>query len=183
LVPHLTERCRLRIRSLAVGGVKIRHVLEEQLPMAVANPGDVAFVSIGGNDALRAGVGPIMERQLEAVVSGLIEAGHLVVLSGAGDMGTPPRAVHPFQTLLTWRSIMTDRVHDRVAARYPEARKVPMWDTAPEFRSREGIWAPDLFHPNRDGHKIWADVIAPHLAGAIDEVLARRPAVGDAAPH
>ena len=177
LVPRLTESCRLVIRCHAVGGVKFRSVVEHQVPLALENPGDVAVVSVGGNDALRAGIGPVMERQLDQIVAPLVDVGYRVVLSGIGDLGTSPRAVHPFQHYLTWRSIATDRVHDRVARKYSRVRKVAMWDTTPEFRSRNDVWAPDLFHPNKSGHAIWAEASLADLQATIDQVILER-AVG-----
>ena len=175
LMPLLTADYRVRVESLAVGGVKVGAVVDDQLPRAMAERWDVAIVSAGANDAIRAGLGPVLEPQLGRIVDDLLRVSEQVILLGVGDLGSAPRALFPFDHLLRHRGKALDRVHQRVAGTRDRVVKVPMWErSAAEFNARDDIWAADCFHPNREGHAIWARAIYPTLRTAIDEVVAAR---------
>ena len=174
-MPLLTEEYQVRVVSLAAGGVKVREMAAQQLEPALAERWDVAMVSAGANDAIRAGFGPAVERELGAVVDALLQVSERVILLGVGDLGSCPRALFPFDHALRARGKAMDRVHFRVAADRERVYKVPMWErSAAEFNARDDIWAADLFHPNREGHAIWAKAIYPTLRATIDEVVAER---------
>ena len=136
--------------SLATGGVKVHEVVDDQLPRAMAGRWDVAVVSAGANDAIRAGLGPVIEAQLARIVDELLEVSARVILLGVGDLGSCPRALFPFDHLLRHRGKALDRVHFRIASDRERVYKVPMWErSAAEFNARDDIWAADHFHPNR----------------------------------
>ncbi len=174
LMPRLTDRYRVRVACLAAGGARVADVWRSQLPAAAERTWDVAFVSVGANDALRAPSLALVERQLGAVVDRLLEHSRVVLLAGSGDMGSSPRMLQPFDAIMRWRSWRMDWVHRRVAARRERVRKVGMWSDAGLWRAEADLWAADGFHPNRNGHALWAATIYPALDAAIAEALSGR---------
>ncbi|MEL7208586.1 MAG: hypothetical protein AAGK32_10210, partial [Actinomycetota bacterium] len=63
-----------------------------------------------------------------------------------------------------------DHAHRRVALARARVHKAPMWDTTPVFRTRTDIWSTDNYHPNGKGHAVWADVVEPAFARAVEDV-------------
>ncbi len=84
----------------------------------------------------------------------------------------------PFNWLLRWRSWRADRVHERVTDRFDRVRKVAMRSDDGSWRVGGDLWAEDGFHPNRNGHALWADTIYPVLDAAIAEAVALRDSAG-----
>jgi lysophospholipase L1-like esterase len=129
---------------------------------------DVAVVSVGANDALRRVRISGFEADLRAIVQRLRAGGATVVLSGVGDVGTAPVLPFPLRLVMRERSRMADRVHARVAAAHDGVLKVPVAEETNEtFRRRSDLFCADLFHPNRNGHAVWADAAFPVLRRAI----------------
>lgn len=176
LMPRFAERYHVRLVSLAAGGAQVADVIRDQLPQATRRQWDVVFVSVGANDVLRSPSLAVTRRWLSGLVEGLLTHARIVVLSGAGDMGTSPRMLPPFNWMMRHRSRQLDRVHASVAAGRERVRKVDMWAHVGAWRSRDDIWAGDGFHPNRAGHALWAEAIYPALAAAIDDAVAMREA-------
>ncbi|HSJ27356.1 MAG TPA: SGNH/GDSL hydrolase family protein [Acidimicrobiia bacterium] len=161
---------RVGVASFAVGGSKAADVLRDQVGPAVAHGGDVALVSVGGNDALR-GVGTrSFERTLDNAVAQLTASIPLVALSGVGDIGTVPRLPHAVATAARRRAKSLNAAHGRVARRHG-ALVADQWAWAAARFRDPGVYAPDLFHPNAEGHQVWAAVGFELLA----PVLTRSP--------
>jgi lysophospholipase L1-like esterase len=148
---------RVEIASFAVGGSKAVDLVREQVEPAVALGGDIALVSVGGNDALRGvGIGTF-EAALDAIVSRLRTAFPVVALSGVGDIGTVPRLPPVIAAAARSRGRTLNTVHHTVASRH-NALVADQWAwAAARFRDRT-VFAADLFHPNEEGHRVWADV-------------------------
>ncbi len=174
LLPQLTERYHVRLVSVAAGGARVADVLRDQLPAVEGQQWDVAFVSVGANDALRAPSMALVTAQLGPVVDRLLEHSRVVLLAGIGDMGSSPRMLQPFDAVMRFRSWRLDRGHRRVAARRDRVRKVDMWADTGLWRSGADLWAADRFHPNRNGHALWAATIYPALDAAIAQAVAAR---------
>jgi lysophospholipase L1-like esterase len=162
---------RIRLRSVAAGGSRVRDVLVAQLPEAQELRPDVAVVSVGANDAMHGTRLRRFEADLDALVDAFGEAGTEVVLAGVGNLGNIPRLVHPLKALASRRSHRFDRAHARVAARHDHVAKVPIAElTDAQFQTSD-VFCPDLFHPNRVGHTVWADAAEPYVAGALARAL------------
>jgi lysophospholipase L1-like esterase len=169
---RLAGDVRVRLLSVAVGGSRVRDLLDGQLPAAQELRPDVALVSVGANDAMHGTRLRRFEADLDALVDAFGEAGTEVVLAGVGDLGNIPRLVHPLKALATRRSRQFDRAHARVAARHEHAVKVPVAElTDEQFRARD-VFCPDLFHPNCNGHSAWAEAAYPFVAGALGRARA-----------
>lgn len=158
---------RVEVVSFAVGGSKATDLVRDQLAPAIEAGGDVALVSVGGNDALRGVRVPVFEAALDTVTARLTEAVPLVALSGVGDMGTVPRLPPLLAAAARRRGKAMNAAHHRVAARHG-ALVANQWEWAVERFRDPTIFSPDLFHPNAEGHRVWADVayelVAPALA-------------------
>jgi len=164
---RLAGDVRIRLRSVAAGGSRVRDVLLAQVPAAQELRPDVAVVSVGANDAMHGTRLRRFEADLHAVVDAFGEAGTEVVLAGLGDLGNIPRLAHPLKALASRRSRQFDRAHARVADRHDHVVKVPVAElTDTKFRAGD-VFSPDLFHPNCTGHTAWADAAEPYVADAL----------------
>ena len=175
---RLGDGYRFRIRSEAAGGARARDALMYQVRAAVAWGPDVAVVSVGANDALRRARIGRFAAELTAIVSALTQSGAAVALAGVGDVGAAPRVPFPLKMVVSERSRAADRIHARVAEQHGAA-KVSVGELANEiFRSHPDLFCADLFHPNRDGHAVWADAAYPVLVEVLEGVVAARGAPG-----
>lgn len=174
LMPRLNERYHVRLSSTAVGGARVRDVIAHQLPQLDGGRWDVAFVSVGANDALRGLPMPVLERRVGQIVDRVAGHARVVLVAGMGDLGSPPRMLVPFNWLLRWRSWQGDRAQRRVVAARPGVRKVVMRANDDRWRASAELWSDDGFHPNRSGHALWAETIFPALEAAIEAAVAGR---------
>jgi lysophospholipase L1-like esterase len=170
---RLTLEHRVRLLSLAVGGSRVRDVLAGQLPDALTLGPHLAVVSAGANDATHGTPMRKVEADLDAIVAAFGQVGTGVVLAGVGDLGNIPRLSFTLKALASRRSRAVDRVHARVAARHGHAVKVPIAQRCDEFFRGADAFSPDLFHPNRAGHAVWADAAYPVIAAALARVEMR----------
>lgn len=166
-IDPLTDRFRIHLRSEAVSGARARDVLMYQVRAALAWAPDVAVVSVGANDALRRARLAGFEVELRGIVRQLRAAAATVVLAGVGDIGSAPLLPFPLRMVVSQRSRVADRIHARVAAGDTDVMKVPVAETATTFHSRPDLFCSDRFHPNRAGHRVWADAAGPVLARAV----------------
>ncbi len=158
-----THGFRVEIISFAAGGSRASDLVQDQIGPAIESGGDIALVSVGGNDALR-GVGlRVFEESLQTITERLTSAFPVVALSGVGDIGTVPRLPPPLAAAARRRARAMNRIHGVVAESHG-ALVADQWAwAAARFRDRS-VFAPDLFHPNEEGHKIWAEVAFELLA-------------------
>ncbi len=167
MIPDLVADYRVRIDNFAFGGARVNDVLTTQLRQ-LPNDYDIAFVSAGSNDALRGMTQFQMREILGAICTQLLEHSRFVILAGAGDIGTAPRLPFPLSTIATARARATDEAHDLVAATNERILHIPMWDlTTPIYRARRDLFSQDRFHPNREGHRIWAEAALPTVRTAL----------------
>jgi lysophospholipase L1-like esterase len=163
-----THGYRVEVVSFAVGGSKASDLVQDQLRPAVELGGDIALISVGGNDALRGVRLAPFEDALDTLVSSLSGAVGTLALSGVGDMGTVPRLPHTIAAAARRRGRAMNAIHHRVAARHG-VLVADQWAWAVERFKDRTVFSPDLFHPNADGHRVWAEVayelLAPTLLG------------------
>ena len=168
---HLAERYRVDARSLAVGGSKIADVLANQLEHAIDLEPDIAYVSVGSNDALRWTSVASFERDYETLVDALHATVPAIGLSGIGDLGTIPRLPRLAQGIARIRSRAIDNAVGRVAAKYPRTIKSNAWDVMEGvFADNPVMFAGDQFHASTEGHLVFGSLARP----IIDELDAIR---------
>jgi lysophospholipase L1-like esterase len=169
-------RHRVELRSLGVGGSLAGDVVAGPLAAAVAMQPDVAVVSVGGNDVIRAVSLRSFAASLERIVSRLEGASGAVVLIGVGDLGAIPRLPPLLRPLLTQRSALFDRVCDRVAATHE--RTVKTQARRPRDAALRGdlsLFAADQFHASAAGHAMFAAATAPAFEEAYGLAMTGRP--------
>ncbi|MEE8331594.1 MAG: GDSL-type esterase/lipase family protein [Acidimicrobiia bacterium] len=166
---HLSGRYFVELTSIAVGGSKARDVIDGQLEAAVALRPDLAFVSVGANDAIRATPVSSYETDLTTIVGALHEVSGAVAVMGVGDLGTIPRLPRSLQPFLTFRARRIDDAASRVAEQFDRAAKTENWGRmSTAFASGDlDLWAGDQFHVSGQGHAIFAEEALP----TIEELL------------
>jgi len=164
----LTERHRVELISVAVGGAQARDVIEGQLAEAVRLQPDVALVSVGANDALR-GVPPERYRaELRRIIDRLEDTGASVVLYGMGDMASIPRLPPTLRRWATRRSDVFDRIARETAAASRRTVKVyTQGRVRTAFHEDRSLFAGDLFHAGDTGHAVFAEAALPAFEAAI----------------
>lgn len=167
------------LRSHARGGSRVRDVLEQQVPALVEEPVDLVVVSVGANDAIHATPLRSYARALDRLLDRLAGVAPVVSL-GVGDLSVIPRLPRTFRPVVARRSAAIDRTHTLVTADRDRVVRVPVSKLSDHlFRDRGAeLFAADLFHPNRHGHSLWADLFRPYLLRALDAHPLGGPAPG-----
>ncbi len=170
-VARIAERSprRVELRSLARGGSRVRDVLLEQVPRAVATPTDLFVLAVGANDVMHATPGPAFRRDLDEVLGRLTRVAPVVTF-GIGDLSMVPRLPWSLKPVVARRCAVVDRIHRRVASGRSGVVRVSVTDLADaHFKAAEvDIWAADRFHPNHLGHEIWARSFGPSIHRALE---------------
>lgn len=163
----------VQVVSHAKGGSRVRDVLERQLPGALDAAPDAFVVSIGANDAIHGTPTRAYARHLGQVLEQLSEVAPVVSL-GVGDLSVIPRLPRTLRPLVAHRSATIDRAHKLVAADMDRVVRIPVGRLSdPHFRSHGmALFAADLFHPNRHGHRLWAELFLPYVQRALTSAAA-----------
>ncbi len=164
---YFSDRYRVELISLAVGGSKIADVRGEQMHQAIVTGGDIAIVCVGGNDALRGTPINRFEAAFDETIRSLVAAFPAVAVCGVGDLGTIPRLPAMARGIARVRARSVDHAIGRVTDRYT-VPKTRAW--GPEFEAFEtdpNIWAGDLFHASAKGHALYADAAIPLVEEAL----------------
>ena len=168
---HLSDRFYVELLSVAVGGSKTRDVISDQLRPAIDFKPDIAFVSAGANDALRATPLSRFESEFEHIIGQLDHHVPGGAVSGIGDLGSIPRLPALARSIIRIRGRSFDRAVRRVVDRYPQVVKTNTWSPGwQEFLTNpEDVFAGDLFHASAYGHRIYTNAAMP----AVEELVAR----------
>ena len=139
------KAARLEFANLAVRGRRIRHVVDEQVPAAIAMRPDLVSVLIGGNDLSAVRVDPdALAAHLETGIAQLARTGATVLLATAYDPG-----FSRYLRMLRGRAaVFTANVHV-IAARHG-CLVLDLW-TIPGLAD-SGMWSEDRLHPSTRGH-------------------------------
>jgi lysophospholipase L1-like esterase len=159
------------LQSFAVGGSRMRHVLEEQLDRLLAFAPDVAVVVVGTNDAIHFTPLAYVRDACTRLVARVAAEVPAVLLGGVGDLSNIARVQWPLAAALRRRGRAVDAVIRTVAARHDNVHYVDVSRSDADFR-RGGttLFVADLFHPNRAGHAVWAGVCNDALERAIQVI-------------
>lgn len=172
------DRHHVELISLGVGGSKAQDVIEGQLEEAVALHADVAVVSVGSNDAIRAISPGRYQRRVDGILGRLEETAGAVVVIGMGDLGMIPRLPATLRPYLRRRSRHFDAAATRATLRHPRAVKVHTGGRITDaFDGRDpSVFAADLFHAADEGHRVFAEEAAPAFDRAYRIAMRRRVA-------
>lgn len=171
---HLAAHYRVTARSVAVGGAKARDVLESQLEDALAAQPDVAYVSVGSNDAMRGTPTARFEADFDRIVGRLHGKVPAIGLSGIGDLGTIPRFPEIARGIARIRARSIDAAIARVSKQYPRTVKSNAWDVMESLFTKESdMFGDDLFHASAEGHLAFSGVGKP-VADRLVEIWQRQ---------
>jgi lysophospholipase L1-like esterase len=147
----------LAYANLAVRGRRIRDVLDEQLPAALAMHPDLVTLCVGMNDVTRPGL------QFEQALADLDEIYRQLAASGATVVTTTFPDVT--KILMAGRVIQArlERINDtiRAAAQRHGFRLVDLYSA--ESMSSPDVWAVDQVHGSPKGHALFAAAAAEAL--------------------
>ena len=171
---RLSDRFYVELFSVAAGGSKTRDVIAKQLQPAIAAEADIAVVSVGANDALRATPLRRFEREFRQIVDQLDHHLPGVAVSGIGDLGSIPRLPVMARSIIRIRGRSFDRAVRRVVAEYPGVLKTNTWSPGwNEFLTNpDDVFAGDLFHASAYGHRIYANAAMPAVEELVERHLA-----------
>lgn len=143
--------------NLAVRGRTTRAIREEQLARAVAMKPDLATVSAGTNDLLRARFDEdAFAADVEAMHRALVEAGATVLTFTIPDLSP----IMPLARMLRNRSARLNDAVRRVCARSGAILcDLAAYPVASDAR----LWSDDRLHANSAGHARIADALAYYL--------------------
>jgi lysophospholipase L1-like esterase len=165
------------MRGYGVSGALTRDVLDEQLARALddAPAPDAVLIEVGSNDVTHATPLVELERDTERLVErGLAEA-DVVILGGAGRMGTT-NLLRPLRDLVMWRArAVRGSQHEviRAAQRDAGTSRVAFVNVGGEplatvYADTPGATSGDAFHPAAAGYAVWADAFADALTERLD---------------
>lgn len=152
-----THHPGLTYANLAVRGRRIRDLLDEQLPLALAMQPDLVTVCIGMNDVTRPGLhfeGALAE--LEDLYAQLALSGATVVTTTFPDIAR----VIPIGRVLATRVL---RINDEIrkACDWYDFRLVDLFNAS--SMTDPGTWSPDRVHGSPKGHALFAAAAAEAL--------------------
>ncbi len=175
---HLARSRRVEVVNLAVSGARFRDVLSEQLPRARGIKPDLVLLDVGANDVTHLTSSRSVRRDLEEILRSLLAANceARIVLTGAPDMGSPPRIPFFLRGIAALRARSVNRIARRAVSAHDLTFAPIAERTGPSFRRDRTLFASDRFHPNARGYALWTGV----LDEALDAALARQP--GHCAP-
>lgn len=136
---------RLEFANLAVRGRRVRHVVEEQIPEAIAMKADLVSVLVGGNDLGSIKVDPdALAAHLETGVAKLAATGATVLLATPYDP-----AFSRVLRMLRGRTAVYAAHVQTIAAKHG-CRVLDLW-SIPGLAAK-GMWSEDRLHPSTRGH-------------------------------
>ncbi len=165
------EHRRLELTSFAAGGSRVRDVVRDQLEPVLDHRPDLVVVAVGTNDAVHFTPLGAVRHHTEVLVARLARHVPHVVMGGVGDLANIQRIGWPLAGALRRRGHLVDAVIREVVAGRENVHYVKVSDADHVFRrGGRSLCSPDLFHPNRDGHAVWAGVAAPALRAALQRL-------------
>jgi lysophospholipase L1-like esterase len=166
---HLGKTAVVTLHNFGVSGARMRDVLERQLPRAEAIAPDLVLISAGANDVTHLTSIPSMQRRLREISARLRAANPRVriVVTGAPDMGSPPRVPWALRGFASVRTRMVNRMFRAEATRMNLVFAPIAEETGPLFRRDRTLFHADRFHPNARGYATWVRVLntALHCSG------------------
>lgn len=167
---HLSDRFRVDVESVAVGGSKARDVLHNQVVPALALRPGLAVISVGANDALRGTPIAQFEAEYNLILDRLLAEVPLVVAGGVGDLGTLIRLPTLARAIGRVRGRSINHAIHRASYGRPGACKTETWGSAwgGFEHAPDKFFGADHFHASAHGHGLFGGSICT----ATDHLLA-----------
>lgn len=173
---ELSRTLHVELMSLAVGGAKARDVIEGQLAEAVRLKPDLALISVGANDAIRATPPARYRAELRHILTDLEGVARSMMVLGVGDLGSIPRLPRMLRAISSRRSARFDAAAAAVVSAFPTAVKgATSGPMSTAFWSDPSLFAGDQFHAGDAGHAVFAEQAMPAVRAALR--IAGTPAI------
>ena len=166
---HLRQSRPVTLHNFGVSGARMRDVVEDQLPKALAVRPDLVLVSAAANDVTHLTSIPSMRRRLREIVTRLraVNPAVKIVVTGAPDMGSPPRIPWILRPIASLRTKMINRMFRSEVTRLGLVFAPIAERTGPLFRRDRTLFDADRFHPNSRGYATWTEVLNEALVKAL----------------
>jgi len=170
----LASHRRVEVMNLSVSGATFRDVLREQIPQVRGLKPDLVLVDVGANDVTHLTSSASIKRDLDAILRSLIatRCEVRIVLTGAPDMGSPPRIPFLLRGLASRRTRRINAIALGAVSKYGLTFAPIAEQTGPLFRRDRTLFSADRFHPNARGYALWV----PVLVDALESALVDQPA-------
>ncbi len=170
---HLAQNHTVSVINLAVSGARAKDVEKLQLPKALGYKPDVVLVAVGANDVTHLTAYDNVQQSVRVIATKLIQQNcHAkILLTGSPGMGSVPRLPQPLRFMAGQRTKQINKHLDTLAADLQITRAPLAEKTGPIFSKNHALFAPDKFHPNSDGYRIWN----PVLIAALDDAMTHQP--------
>ncbi|MEO8218474.1 MAG: SGNH/GDSL hydrolase family protein [Acidobacteriota bacterium] len=171
---HLADRHQVTLVNLGISGATAHDVLTIEIPRARSLKPDVVLVDVGSNDVTHLTSARSVQRDLGSIVTSVLALNceARVVITGAADMGSPPRIPFLLRGIAAGWSRHLNVVFKRTTAERQLTFAPIAEKTGPQFRRDRTLFSEDRFHPNDRGYALWTSVVNT----ALDEALASQPA-------
>ena len=155
-------QCRVDLEVVAVSGARSAD-LEVQVARALRRPVDAAVIVIGANDVTHRVPIASAARDLGRAVRTLRDAGAVVVVGTAPDLGSVKPLMQPLRAIAA-----------QISRRLAAAQTVATVDAggtavslgnllAREFSEQPHLWSDDRYHPSAEGYRRIVDALLPAL--------------------
>lgn len=164
--------CDVDLVCLAAPGAASADVLADQVPAAVAmlGPGMTAVVAVGCNDVAQMVRPRAFRANYIATLEALTSTGATVVAVGLPDMGSATVLAQPLRAIVGWAgrhiTAIVREVTADAGAQYVAIGCGPPGEGRRGHRAR-ALLSADRWHPNGDGYRVWAALVATHLLGLV----------------
>jgi acyl-CoA thioesterase I len=156
--------------NYGVSGARAADVAEKQVPQAVGLKPDLVLIGVGANDVTHATDQAAVIESLEQTVAALRQANPQVriILTGAPDMGSPPRLPQPLRWLAGNHTKSLNVDIEALVQREKLTFAPIAKETGPAFRRDHSLFAADNFHPNGRGYALWNVVVQQAIIRALN---------------
>lgn len=172
LAERLSERYRVTLNVVGVGGATTADVINTQVDKAIALAPDLILIEIGANDVTHVMPPWKVRSNFRQTLERLSATAATLVVAGPPEMGNIKIFAEPLRTL---SGLQGDNV-TRVIEQETHKAKLPYIDLAggiedlnvpPDFP----YFSVDSFHPGEGGYSLWAKVMYPEVSKAADRAV------------
>lgn len=162
---HIGKRYTVRFQNFAIAGARTHDVLHEQVPRAVYLKPDFVLLAVGANDVTRRTPLSNIKSDMQAIITKFITVNPRVkiILTGAPAMGVVPRIPQPLRYLAGKRTKQINAVMAKITQKTRVYLAPIAQRTGPILKKQPHVFAPDNFHPNTTGYRLWSPILNREL--------------------
>lgn len=158
----------VHLHNYGVSGARAHDVYTKQLTEMTETP-DTVLIAVGSNDVVHLSNISSVKNSVSQTIDTLRQRNPdvQIIITGAGAMGTTLRFPQPLRWIAGQRTnqmntMFSELSKDKAVINAEVAKKLEA-----AFTNNPKLSAPDKFHPNTEGYKLWTEVINE----AIDQTL------------